>query len=205
MNLSVTPLEISIALLLALVVIFVIVVQFNMKISSSRKVNKGNKQEVNGSSNININGVNGDVTINNPNIADDNIDSEINYDINILFIDDEQTNENDFQMIRLLKSNGFHNTHLVNDATVIQQDVTAAKIIFVDITGVGKIAGCNEGTELAVQIKKRYSNKKVVAIYSSTETHNIQIKGLNQLDYIFGKNDDFQVYLDFITEHARRN
>ena len=85
MNLSVTPLEISIALLLALVVIFVIVVQFNMKISSSRKVNKGNKQEVNGSSNININAVNGDVTINNPNIADDNIDSEINYDINILF------------------------------------------------------------------------------------------------------------------------
>lgn len=201
MNISVLPFEIAIILFIVLVV--VLVVQFYIKIHKNKTNIKGNKQEVSGIGNISINGVQGDVSITNSPELNGCSDSDIDYNTNILFIDDEQ-NENDFQLIRLLNSNGFLNTHLVNDATVIQAEVLAAKIIFVDITGVGKKAGCNEGTELAVLIKRRYNNK-AVAIYSSTETHNIQVKGLKELDNIFGKNDDFQLYLDFITEHARRN
>lgn len=127
------------------------------------------------------------------------------YNINILFIDDEEKTADEFQLIKLLASYGYTNTHLVHDSRVVSPEVMSAKLVFVDITGVGKDAGCNDGTELAVQIKKRYGKDKIVAIYSSTETHNIHVKGLNTLDGIFGKNDDFQLYLDFIEQYAKRN
>ena len=168
---------------------------------------KGNSQKVDGEQNISVNGVNGNVTINtNSSDKDGTPQSEvIDYNTYILFIDDEPNSEEDMSRIKSLRSYGYSNVHLINDGTVTSPEVVRAQFVFVDITGVGKAAGCNEGTELAVQIKKRYGKNKIVAIYSSTETHNIQIKGLKSLDCIFGKNDDTQVYLDFIEQYAKRN
>ena len=168
---------------------------------------KGNSQKVDGEQNISVNGVNGNVTINTNSSNRDGTpqSEEIDYNTYILFIDDEPNSEEDMSRIKSLRSYGYTNVHLINDGTVTSPEVVRAQFVFVDITGVGKAAGCNEGTELAVQIKKRYGKNKIVAIYSSTETHNIQIKGLKSLDCIFGKNDDTQVYLDFIEQYAKRN
>lgn len=168
---------------------------------------KGNSQKVDGKQNISVNGVNGPVTITTS--SSERVETPqsevIDYNTYILFIDDEPTSEDDMSRIKSLRSYGYTNVHLINDGTVTSPEVVRAQFVFVDITGVGKAAGCNEGTELAVQIKKRYGENKIVAIYSSTETHNIQVKGLQSLDYIFGKNDDTQVYLDFIEQYAKQN
>lgn len=216
MDFSILSPEMKLLILFSFVFVFAFVIvfaiQINIKSSKTKTKTKvsDNKQSITGSKNISINGVNGNVSItsadNLENGENDEITtSDVDYNVNILFIDDEPKSKEEFQMIKLLSSYGFSNTHLLNDAIVTAPEVCNARIIFVDITGVGKIAGCKEGTELAVQIKKRYGNSKIVAIYSSTETHNIQVKGLQTLDNIFGKNDDSQIYIDFIEQYAKRN
>lgn len=194
-----------IVIAVSITVYFVIVPVFQIK--KKKEIVKGNNQKVNGEHNISVNGINGDVTINtNSNKTEGTQPSnEIDYNAYILFIDDEPISEDEMSRIKSLRSYGYTNVHLINDGTVTTPEVVNAQFVFVDITGVGKAAGCNEGTELAVQIKKKYKENKIVAIYSSTETHNIQVKGLQSLDYIFGKNDDTQVYLDFIEQYAKRN
>ena len=177
-----------------------------LKVKKNKTRVEGNNQ-VEGQQNISVSGVNGDVNINTSQGKSSEVqDPEvIDYNAYILFIDDEPNSEDDMKRIKSLTSYGYTNVHLINDGTVTSPEVVRAQFVFVDITGVGKAAGCAEGTELAVQIKKRYGASKIVAIYSSTETHNIQVKGLQSLDYIFGKNDDTQVYLDFIEQYAKRN
>lgn len=197
--------ELLIGLILISVVLTVCFIPiFNIR--KNKEIVKGNGQKVDGERNITVSGVKGNVTISTSVDKDGTAQSStIDYNTYILFIDDEPKSEEEMSRIKSLRSYGFTNVHLVNDCTVTSPEVASAQFVFVDITGVGKAAGCSEGTELAVQIKKRYGEKKIVAIYSSTETHNIQVKGLNTLDYIFGKNDDTQVYLDFIEQYAKRN
>lgn len=194
-----------VAVTLSVSLYFVIVPVLQIK-KKKTKV-EGNSQIVDGKQNISVNGVNGDVTINTNSDKSEEVreSGAIDYNVYILFIDDEPDSEEDMKRIKSLSSYGYTNVHLIKDGTVTSPEVVSAQFVFVDITGVGKAAGCNEGTELAVQIKKKYGEQKIVAIYSSTETHNIQVKGLQSLDYIFGKNDDTQVYLDFIEQYAKRN
>lgn len=193
-----------VAITFAISFYFVIIPVFK-KSKKNIKV-KGNRQKVDGEQNISVNGVNGNVTINTNSIKSEEEQQikDIDYNTYILFIDDEPNSEDEMKRIKSLSSYGYTNVHLINDGTVTSPEVVNAQFVFVDITGVGKKAGCNEGTELAVQIKKKYGENKIVAIYSSTETHNIQVKGLQTLDCIFGKNDDTQVYLDFIEQYADR-
>lgn len=200
---------ISPELIIGLIAVFTlsIIIVPVFRINKKKNIAKGNSQIVNGKENISVHDVKGNVTITSNSVKPDEVKQSdgIDYNVYILFIDDEPHSEDDMSRIKSLRSYGFTNVHLINDGTVTSPEVVSAQFVFVDITGVGKAAGCNEGTELAVQIKKKYREKKIVAIYSSTETHNIQVKGLNSLDYIFGKNDDTQVYLDFIEQHAKRD
>ena len=203
METSILSPEIILGSIFVLAIFFVIIPVFQI----NKKKVKGSRQNVEGKQNISVNGVNGNVSINTNSTKSATIQrsEEINYNTYILFIDDDPRSEEDMKRIKSLASYGYTNIHLINDGTVISPEVNMAQFVFVDITGVGKKAGCSDGTELAVQIKKKYGREKIVAIYSSTETHNIQVKGLKSLDYIFGKNDDTQVYLDFIEQYAKQD
>lgn len=210
-------LTIAVALAICIVPIFVIKKTKN-HIRGPRQKTNGNDSPCssgvigpsNGDNNTNVAGVNihnSTVNINrSPSKQSNNQNEEhsVDFATNILFVDDTPKTKDELPLITLLESYGFTSVNLANDPKIVSNEVVNAKIVFVDITGVGKSSGCNDGTELAVKIKRRYPDK-IVAIYSSTETHNTLVPGLTDLDGNFGKNDDSQIYIDFIEQHARRN
>ena len=84
--------------------------------------------------------------------------------INILFIDDDTK----FKVVKILKKTGWERTKSVTDIDDLDSiDVRDTNIFFVDIQGVGKILDFkDEGLGLALALKKKYPNKKVI-IYSA--------------------------------------
>lgn len=82
----------------------------------------------------------------------------------ILFIDDDVK----FKVVSILKKAGWENTRIFKDVSSLDDDeVKNTDIFFVDIQGVGiKMDFKEEGLGLALAIKKKYPDKKVV-IYSS--------------------------------------
>ena len=89
--------------------------------------------------------------------------------IGILFIDDDKN----FNIVRILKDSGWKNTKTIVDVKSIDnQYIKNSEIIFVDINGVGKLLNLHdEGLDLALMIKQKYVNKKVI-IYSANKTSN---------------------------------
>ena len=101
--------------------------------------------------------------------------------LNILFIDDDTK----FNIVKVLKDSGWKKTRTIPD--IKNLDMTAVKdsdIYFVDINGVGKILELpNEGLDLALMLKEKYSNKKVV-IYSANPTGRVFHRAWDMCDRI---------------------
>lgn len=88
----------------------------------------------------------------------------------ILFIDDDKN----FKVVKILKNSGWkHTKSIVDIKSVDQEDVMNSDLFFVDINGIGKILDLpNEGLDIALMLKQRYPNKKVV-IYSANSKNNV--------------------------------
>jgi hypothetical protein len=78
----------------------------------------------------------------------------------ILFIDDDTK----FGVVKLLKNAGWLHTKLIKDcASVDDQVIVESNILFLDIQGIGlKLGFKDEGLGLAVALKKKYPEKKLV-------------------------------------------
>lgn len=88
--------------------------------------------------------------------------------VSILFIDDDIK----FQVVNILKRNGWTNTRIIKDVTSLEQpDVASADIFFVDIQGVGVSLGFkDQGLGLVIALRKTYPYKKIV-IYSAEDAN----------------------------------
>lgn len=117
-------------------------------------------------------------------------------EVPILFIDDKK-----FEIIKYLRDRGWTETKRIKDLKNFDDpEVIKSKIIFVDIIGVGihlNLKG--EGLELAVQLKKRYPDKKV-ALYSSESKHDIFGEGIDILDARIQKNADPIKFLNLVEQ-----
>lgn len=84
--------------------------------------------------------------------------------VSILFVDDDVK----FQVVNILKRNGWTNTKIIKDVVSLEQpEVAAADIFFVDIQGVGVSLGFkDQGLGLVIALRKKYPSKKIV-IYSA--------------------------------------
>lgn len=102
----------------------------------------------------------------------------------ILFIDDDRG----FKIVGVLKKMGWENTRLVADISSLEQvHLLSADVVFVDIQGVGRIMQySDEGLGLALAIKRRYPQKKVV-IYSAEEKGARFHEALQEADYSLPK------------------
>ncbi|ARD63328.1 hypothetical protein Y71_26855 [Kosakonia radicincitans DSM 16656] len=105
----------------------------------------------------------------------------------ILFIDDEVK----FKVVKILQKAGWIHTKLIKDADSIDQiEIREAKIIFVDIQGVGlEITPNEEGLGLALALKTKYPEKKIV-IYSAEQTGDRFHKALREVDDFLPKDAD---------------
>ena len=103
----------------------------------------------------------------------------------ILFIDDDMR----FKVAAILRKTGWTYTRMTKDIESLDsQDVVETDIFFVDIQGVGRALHFNdEGLGLALALKRKYPNKKVV-IYSAETTGERFHDALRQADDRLPKN-----------------
>jgi hypothetical protein len=117
--------------------------------------------------------------------------------IKILFVDDDTR----FQVVRMMKSAGWQNVKITKDIKdLAAPEVAEAQIFFVDIQGVGKALGFfDEGLGLALELKKKYPEKKVV-IYSAQTDGDRFHKALNKADGSLSKNAEPYQFIALVEE-----
>lgn len=115
----------------------------------------------------------------------------------ILFVDDDVK----FKVIKILKTAGWNNVKIIKDVPALDCfDVKNSDILFIDIQGVGKALGfSDEGLGLALSIKIKYPNKKVV-IYSAQTTGERFHEALRSVDYSLPKNSEPYEFIRLIEE-----
>lgn len=106
---------------------------------------------------------------------------------NIVFIDDDTK----FKVVKILASSGWTNTSIIRDAkTLDDPTIVNADILFVDIQGVGiELGFSSEGLGLALALKEKYPNKKIV-IYSAETKGERFHDALRKADSFLAKNAD---------------
>lgn len=120
----------------------------------------------------------------------------------IVFIDDDTK----FKVAKILIDSGWKNTTIVMDAKTLDESIiTDADILFVDIQGVGLTMGFkDEGLGLALALKSKYPNKKII-IYSAETEGNRFHEALRKADSFLPKNADpyeFQKLVEEFSEHS---
>ena len=105
----------------------------------------------------------------------------------ILFIDDDAR----FKVVKILTRSGWVHTKLIKDCdTLDDHDVVDAEILFIDVQGVGVSMGfSDEGLGLALAIKEKYKDKKVVIYSAETEGDRFH-EALRKADSFLAKNAD---------------
>lgn len=105
--------------------------------------------------------------------------------LNILFIDDDKN----FNVVKILKDSGWKLTKTVTDVKTLEASpLKKADVVFVDINGVGKLLNLeHQGLDLALMIKQKYENKRVV-IYSANKNTNAFHNAWDECDYKLEKN-----------------
>ena len=149
---------------------------------------KGESPTNTNTNNITINnGISSQNSQNNTSNLRDLSIEELKRKVFILFIDDDSK----FKVSAILKKSGWLNTKLVKDVASLDDiDVANANILFIDIQGVGiKMSFQDEGLGLALAIKDRFPNKKVV-IYSAENKGDRFHKALKTADACLSKNAD---------------
>lgn len=105
----------------------------------------------------------------------------------ILFVDDNHT---DFQIVSILKRQGWKNTKSIKDVINLDDSkVKESDIIFVDINGVGTTLFKDEGLGLASALKKKYADKIIIIIiiYSADNKGDRFHKALREVDGCLSK------------------
>lgn len=105
----------------------------------------------------------------------------------ILFVDDDAR----FKVAKILTQSGWVHTKLIKDCkTLDEHDVVDAQLLFIDVQGVGVAMGFNdEGLGLALAIKEKYPDKKVI-IYSAETKGDRFHEALRKADSFLPKNAD---------------
>lgn len=105
----------------------------------------------------------------------------------ILFIDDDAR----FKVAKILAKSGWVHTKLIKDCeTLDDPEIVDASILFIDVQGVGVAMGfSDEGLGLALAIKEKYQDKKVI-IYSAETNGDRFHEALRKADSFLAKNAD---------------
>lgn len=119
----------------------------------------------------------------------------------ILFIDDDKN----FNVVKILKDSGWKYTRTVTDIKTLDMPVVKeSDMIFVDINGVGKLLGLENGLDLALMLKQKYHEKKVV-IYSANKNNDSFHKAWDLCDYKLEKNALPYQFQNLVEEYSLTN
>lgn len=119
----------------------------------------------------------------------------------ILFIDDDKN----FKVVKILKDSGWKYTRTVTDIKTLDMPVVKeSDMFFVDINGVGNLLGLENGLDLALMLKQKYPEKKVV-IYSANKNSNSFHKAWDACDYKLEKNALPYQFQNLVEEYSLKN
>jgi hypothetical protein len=118
-------------------------------------------------------------------------------DTRILFVDDDTK----FKVVKIVKAAGWPNVSIKKDIRDLDSlDVREADVLFIDIQGVGcALSFGDEGLGLALAIKQKYPEKKVV-IYSAQTAGDRFHKALKKADGSLAKNADPYEFIALLHE-----
>jgi len=110
--------------------------------------------------------------------------AEMKKNTRVLFVDDDRG----FKIVGVLRKMGWEHTKLIVDVASLEQQVLVdAHVVFVDIQGVGRqMQYTDEGLGLVLAIKRRYPDKRIV-IYSAVEVGERFHEALQEADYSLPK------------------
>ena len=119
--------------------------------------------------------------------------------ISILFIDDDTK----FKVVKILKNAGWINTSSVKDVKSLDDPIVKdTDIFFVDIQGVGiELQFNDEGLGLALALKNKYPNKKVV-IYSAETKGDRFHAALRKADSFLPKNAEPYEFQQIVEQYS---
>ncbi len=108
----------------------------------------------------------------------------------ILFIDDDIK----FRVVSILQTAGWQYTRIVKDIASLNDDaVRRAHILFVDINGVGKkMSFKDEGLGLALALKTRYPEKRVIIYSADTKAERFHEAWKRADDYLAKNADPYE-------------
>jgi hypothetical protein len=119
----------------------------------------------------------------------------------ILFIDDDKN----FNVVKILKDSGWKYTRTVIDIKTLDMSIVKeSDMLFVDINGVGNLLGLENGLDLALMLKQKYPEKKVV-IYSANKNSNAFHKAWDVCDYKLEKNALPYQFQNLVEEYSLQN
>lgn len=120
--------------------------------------------------------------------------------INILFVDDDSR----FKVVKILQKAGWANTKSIKDIESLDDtQVRETHIFFVDIQGVGISLGFkDEGLGLALALKDKYPDKKVI-IYSSETKGERFHSALRKADDFLAKNAEPYEFQTIVENYAK--
>jgi ActR/RegA family two-component response regulator len=122
-------------------------------------------------------------------------------DTHILFIDDDVK----FKVVNILRTAGWDHTTIVKDISSLGEElVMTSHIFFIDINGVGKKLGFkDEGLGLALALKTRYPEKKVVIYSADTKAERFH-EAWKKADTYLAKNADPYEFQQAVEDLALR-
>ena len=135
-----------------------------------------------------------DVTVVNKKTLD-----EYKNETRIVFVDDDAR----FKVAKILTNSGWVHTKLIKDCKTLEEhEVVDAKILFIDVQGVGVAMGfSDEGLGLALAIKGKYPSKKVI-IYSAETQGDRFHEALRKADSFLPKNADPYEFQRIVEEYT---
>ncbi|MES1181443.1 MAG: response regulator, partial [Flavobacterium sp.] len=118
----------------------------------------------------------------------------------ILFIDDDVK----FKIVKIILNTGWTNTKSIIDLENYDDELLKkSHIVFVDVQGVGKLLDCkDEGLSLALHIKNKYPQKKVV-IYSAIQAHKVFHEAIQKVDFLLSKDAEPFEFISLIERFSK--
>lgn len=198
-------------LLLIMVSVFVIVVpisiSFKKKNQGNNKIKGDNNNQVIGDGNsttvAHINTLNNFVGVNSN--SSDSVKKEFSAEdvktrIRILFVDDKD----DFQIIKMLRNNGYQVEYLDDIVDFDAKAVKSADIIFLDINGIGvAMKFKNQGMGLCGALRDYYGSTKRLILYSGETEGSIFDVDAKKADATLPKDSDLYQFTSYITQYGK--
>lgn len=138
---------------------------------------------------------------NNMNTNEEEISIDrIKNDLKVVFVDDKR-----FNVVDLLKKNGWKQVCYKRDITDIDAvDVREAHVLFLDINGVGVAMGFhNQGMGLCGALKRKYGDKKRVALYSGETSGDIFDSDARLADDTLKKDSDLYQFTALMERYGK--